>query len=126
MRKIILTVMCLLCLTAVAYADSASAIRVEAPVLYAEYRDNGVAADAKYKGKTIEVTGTIARIKKDIADNIVIELKGPGMFETVNCTFGDKWAGKVATLKKGQSVVIRGTGDGYWVSVFVANCELVE
>ena len=48
-------------------SDVEPEITVKASVLAAEYQENEVAADLKYKGKVLLVTGTVDDIGKDIA-----------------------------------------------------------
>ena len=45
-------------------AESKDAIKVSATELFRAYRDNEVSANNKYKGKVVEVTGTIVAVKE--------------------------------------------------------------
>ena len=45
------------------------------------------AADAKYKGKVVIVSGTIQDIGKDIIDEAYIVIGGKGFLDGVQCTF---------------------------------------
>ncbi|MDX9925554.1 MAG: hypothetical protein RBS48_12395, partial [Ignavibacteriaceae bacterium] len=51
-------------------------IKITASQLVADYKANQVAADSKYKGNIVEVTGTISTIGKDIMDTPYISLNG--------------------------------------------------
>ena len=53
---------------------AATVVSVDAWTLVADYKDNEVAADEKYKGKTLKVNGFIGDIKKDITDTMYVIL----------------------------------------------------
>lgn len=48
---------------------AADAMKVDYKVLHKEYMDNPIAADEKYKGKILELTGPIDTIDREIAGN---------------------------------------------------------
>jgi hypothetical protein len=88
-----------------AYTGSANA-------LYAEYEANEVAADAKYKGKIVIVSGIIRSIGKDIVDQAYIVIGGGGFLDGVQCMFTASENNSVAGLAKGQSVTVKGQVSG--------------
>lgn len=87
-------------------------IVVKATDLFDDYHKNEVAADEKYKDKTLRVVGIIASIDKDALNNIVLRLATANQFQTVMATMKDSEKSKVMTLSKGQpaSVECRGAG----------------
>lgn len=102
-------------------------IKITAVQLYSEYEANEVAADNAYKGKTLEISGKIDNISKDVWDNPYITLKTQAMFGSVQCSLKDSEQDKAATLKKGQSTVVRGKGSGLTISnVMIMDCEIVQ
>lgn len=92
--------------------------------LYEEYKANEIAADQKYKGKILAVTGEIDSIGKDITDTIYITLKGDEYFGSVQCLFPKKSENKVAALSKGQYVTVRGKCLGKMMIVALSGCIL--
>lgn len=78
-----------------------------------EYSDNEVAADAKYKGKLIEVSGKVAGVDNGTFDNEIIVKLSDGQydFSSTMCYMKDSEHDKVLALKKGQQVTLIGTGD---------------
>ena len=101
-------------------------IRVMASQIVAEYAANEVAADARYKGKIICVSGTIGRIGKDILDRPYVILDGgEGEFRSVQASFEDKDLAQLAQLSKGQQVSIEGTCDGLSINVVLKNSHLI-
>lgn len=81
--------------------------------LYKAYNANEVAADQKYKGKKIRITGTIDEISKSVGNSIFVSLKVPGeYFATVSCMMQKSAEDQAATLRKGQKITIQGTGSG--------------
>ncbi len=107
---------------------SGSAINVSTPDLYRAYHTNEVSADQKFKGKTVEVNGTVNGVEKDFLDHIYVSLRSGEEFDVfhVECYFGDKHADKIASLSPGQSITVRGTCEGKMAGVKVNDCTLVS
>ncbi|MCZ2343465.1 MAG: OB-fold putative lipoprotein [Bacteroidales bacterium] len=80
---------------------------VTAQEVYAAYKDNEIAADQKYKGKVLEMSGTVDGVKPDH-----IELKAGNVFAQVNIYFADSEKAKAAKLAKGSHVTVRGKCGG--------------
>jgi len=97
---------------------------LSADQLYREYDSNEVAADAKYKGKVVIVSGTIQDIGKDIMDNAYIVIGGQGFLDGVQCTFTAAEQSSVARLSKGQQVRVKGEVAGKMGNVLVNKSSL--
>jgi len=89
-------------------------IDVSAVDLGAAYKTNEVSADNRYKGKVLRVSGVVDHIAKDILDDPHVILRSQDSFGGVSCSFGRSDV-SIAQLVPGQSVVVRGIGDGYIV-----------
>jgi hypothetical protein len=90
--------------------------------LAAIYDANEVAADNNLKGKIIELTGQIKDIGIDILGDPHITFSGVN-FRDVQCFFiDDEEAGKIANLRKGQTVTVQGTVNGLMVNVLLKKC----
>jgi len=101
-------------------------IRVTASELYAAYyQGNAIAADAKYKGKTLEVSGTVTAVDKDILGIPYLEL-GVMYIVGVRCNFRSEDESTLAQLHVGQAVTVRGICTGYLVDVTLEDCSLVS
>lgn len=99
--------------------------RVKAEDLYQAYQDNEIAADGVYKDKVIEVVGEIIDIGKTFG-TIHINLKGePLGLLGVYCSMNDDQTNAVATLKSGQTIIIRGKCTGLALEVMLSNCIIV-
>jgi hypothetical protein len=109
-------------------SQNEQAIRVSALELISAYKDNEVAADERYKGGVLEVSGMTDSIGKDILDTMHVVLKGGGEFEFrgVQCSFDDKHKGSLANLSKGQFITIRGKCEGLMGNVQLRECEIVN
>lgn len=105
-----------------------TAMKVSASELFQDYKSNEVAADEKYKGKMLEVTGTVHSIGKDIVNTIYVTLEGGGRFEimSVQCYFSDKHKSEAAQLSKGQTITVRGRCEGKFGNVHIKKCEFVK
>jgi hypothetical protein len=105
-------------------AQESPAYRIGADALYAEYQANQVAADQKYKGQVVVVSGTIRDIGKDLMDQPYIQL-GKSALLGVKCTFVKSDSSPIANLQKGQSVTVKGRVAGQIVDVMIKDCSLL-
>ena len=93
-------------------------IAVEAKALTKEYDENELAADGKYKGKLLTVSGKISDIAETFG-SVTVSLEGHQFLQTVMCTFESSEKSKVAALKKGSQVTLIGTGEGSTAGLYV-------
>ncbi len=104
--------------------SQAPSYTLSANQLYNEYDSNEVAADSRYKGKVVVVTGTVQDIGKDIMDDAYIVIGGDGFLDGVQCTFTKGSQSSVARLSKGQQVRVKGEVAGKMGHVLVKKCSL--
>ena len=88
------------------------AMTVTADQLFDAYDANEVAADREYKGKKLQVHGTVHSVSSDFMDRAVVSLKTSNEFSPVRATGDKAFTRTAASLAKGSSVVLRCTGDG--------------
>lgn len=100
------------------------AIKISAPDLCAAYIENEVAADEKYKGKYLEITGAIDDIKKDITDTPYVALTTDDVIRRVQCMFSKNESSVLAELKKGQQITIIGKCDGLMMNVIIRESKI--
>lgn len=105
-------------------ANQAPSMTIAATALYADYNSNEVAADQKFKGKTLLVKGTIEDIGKDLLNTMYVTLAGNGMLANVQCFFGPAHETQIAGLRKGMTVSIVGRCDGKMMNVLMRGCTL--
>jgi hypothetical protein len=98
-----------------------SSIVVTSKDLVTEYSENEVAADSKYKGKTIIVEGQIIDIKKGVSGETFIVLEGIQGKPQVQCYYNG--IDDIKTLKPGKMVFMQGVCDGLWVNVILNSCR---
>lgn len=92
--------------------------------LYTAYDQNEVAADEKYKGKKLGVTGVIGDIGKDVFDEPYVSLN-IGYLQNINCYFDEDNNKVISKLRKGQRVTIIGECEGKSITnVILKDCEL--
>lgn len=75
---------------------------VSAVDLARAYEENEQAAQTKYGGRPLKVSGTIARIELDITNDPMVSLKGGDEFREVTLHFDKSAADKTGRLRKGQ------------------------
>lgn len=102
-----------------------AALPVTATELYSAYEGNEVAADKQYKGKLLEVSGTVDAIDSSIGDKAVVRLQTPNSFMSVQAQGDDAFTDAAATLSKGQQVTMICKGDGEVIgSPMLKNCVI--
>jgi hypothetical protein len=104
------------------------AIKVTASKIIADYKANEVSADATYKGKLIDVKGTVDKIAKDITDTPYITLSGGNQygFESVQCMFTKDQEAELSSVSKGQSITLEGRVSGKLGNILVRECKIVK
>ena len=94
-------------------AKPAEIISITSEQLYKEYGDNEVAADSKYRDKTLKVSGIIRAIGKTIGDKPYMNLATGTFSHQVMVIFpADAYNEKLATYKKGDAIEVTGTCTG--------------
>jgi zona occludens toxin (predicted ATPase) len=104
------------------------AMRITAEALAAAYTANEVAADATYKDKLVEVTGTVMSISQDFLDNPTVTLSDGHeySFNNPQCSFPKERAAQVADLTKGQKVTLQGRVSGEVIgTAMIKECSVV-
>ena len=106
--------------------QAAPAIEVTAAQLCEDYKANEIAADEKYKGKILQVTGKVDSIAKDILDSIYVTLKSGKRFDlmSVQAFFPDSVTAQAAALSKGQKVTVKGRCEGKLMNIIIKDCVL--
>ena len=110
---------------------SGPAIAVTAGEMLKEYGANAVAADAKYKGKLVRVTGKFGTAQKapllGYAVQVLPEDAGDVNLSGVECFVTEAAQADVARFQQGQMVTLEGTCDGQVVSqVKMSKCTVVK
>ena len=103
-------------------------LKVTATQISEDYKANEVAADVKYKGKTVEISGLVGDIGKDILDTpyVTFQTEQYAIVNQVQCMFSKTDEQKLTNLSKGQKITLTGEVSGKLVSVIVKGCEIVE
>lgn len=98
----------------------------EVSTLVFMYEDNEIAADARLKGKRIQVTGIVGDVKKDTLDHpyIIVGTGKQSEIRAVQCSIAEGSVGRAATLHKGETVTVRGTVSGLVMNVQLRDCDV--
>ncbi len=101
---------------------------ISAADIYSEFVANGIAAELKYRGKTVQVMGRIASVDRSSSGKAFVRLRADETGSTgVICYFSDADLAKLAALKREQIVVIQGTcGLRSLSNLEVSDCSLVN
>ena len=102
--------------SAEAVADDSPAIAISAVDYVAAYDTNEIAADKEYKGKKLEVTGTVESVN---------ETFGSYHLASVSCRLEDSELDRAGSLTPGGTATVTGIGDGFdGFNAFVKNCTI--
>jgi hypothetical protein len=109
-------------------APAPDAMPVKAGVILQDFENNEAAADGKYSGKTLKITGAVSKVDTEILDDseYVVQIGTGSDFEflTVNCD--DQSSGDVSSLSKGDAItVVADFEDGGDLGVELENCSIV-
>jgi hypothetical protein len=109
----------------------ARTVVVAAADLLKEFGKDAAAADRKYAGKYLEISGVVERGGRGRHDAPFVVLTGPDENAKlkVECFFdlADRKAeSRIKRLDKGQSITVRGEYDGQVSNVQVRECVLVK
>ena len=94
-----------------------------------EFDENVIAAEAKYEGQIIEVSGVVLDIDKRLMGEPYVKLDGIDEygFSCVMCTFPSGSESQLIPLKKYDWVTIRGHYTDYRMNrVALDKCELIS
>lgn len=107
-------------------APSETATPVAIGQLLGDYRNNEVAADNRYKGKLVKLSGLVGDIKKDITNSLYVTLGTGSQFEIpmVQAFFDDGMNQQLGQLKKGQKLTISCRVKGLMMNVLLEDCEI--
>jgi len=110
---------------------SGPAVAVKAGDLLAEYGTNAVAADGKYKGKLLRVTGKFGTAQKvplvGYSVQLLPEDAGDVNLNGVECFIVESAQADVAKFQQGQMVTLEGTCDGQVVGqIKMSKCIVVK
>ena len=100
-------------------ADKDPTFEISAVQIAAEYASSESAADDKYKGEVILVTGVISEVYRGFLYTPYVELKAG-----VRCNFSDNEDPVMAALSVGQTVSMKGRGDRLLFGVELRGCTV--
>lgn len=108
-------------------ASAAVDVVIDAEALLKEYKDNEAAADQKYKGKVVQISGVVGEIRQSPSAQIYVTVGTGAAFELpmAQCFFDVSAAAKAATLKKGDPVTIKGRVDGLILNVVIQDSVFI-
>lgn len=104
-------------------APAPEVITISARDLYLAYDANEVAADGQYKGKVLQVTGTVLAISKNAFDQVYVEIDTGEMFSSIHAQ--DLPPDVASGLSKGQEITVQCTGEGLMIgSPILSDCTM--
>jgi hypothetical protein len=85
---------------------------ITAAELWAAYGANAAAADAKWKGKPVEISGTVVDVRRDFRGKTLVRLATGDALETVHAAITVRETDPRAVPARGQTLALACTGAG--------------
>ncbi|MDH3649429.1 MAG: OB-fold putative lipoprotein [Saprospiraceae bacterium] len=98
---------------------------VEATLLFTEFEENEDAANAKYLGKILEVTG-IARNIEFGSEPGSVTLETNAMLGAVVCELSQAVKMNLQDIREGEEITIKGHCSGKLLDVILVNCIILD
>jgi formyltetrahydrofolate synthetase len=103
-------------------------VQVEAAQLLADFESNEAAADLKYKGKSLQVTGHVAKVDTELfnKDQYVVRLDDGGPYSILSVNCNGISATQAAAVVADSTITVRGMfQDGGDLGVEIKGCEVL-
>lgn len=103
-------------------------MQVEAGQLLADFKGNEAAADAKYKGKVLQVTGFVDKVDTEFLDKdqYVVQVDNGDKYSFIHVNCNDVGAARAAAIAPESAITVRGTfQDGGDLGVELKACEVL-
>jgi hypothetical protein len=109
------------------YSAQPAGTPLSADELIAAYVSNEVAADSRYKNQSVDVTGIIDSIGKDVLDTPYVKIRGHNEsgLRGVQASFSRSDESSLAPLAKGQGITVRCRCTGLMMNVQLDRCSVL-
>ena len=97
-------------------------VKVDAVTLYSEYETDDEAANAKYLGKIVEVSGTVRESTTDESGTVKVMLDSGSEMAGIICELDPLSEHKRTTFQSGEQVKLKGKCDGFLMDVVLTRC----
>ncbi len=101
-------------------------VKVDAVTLYSEYETDETAANAKYLGKIVEVSGTVRETTTDETGSVKVMLDSGSELGGIICELDPLSEHKRTTFQSGEQVKLKGKCDGVLMDVVITRCVEVN
>ena len=111
------------------YEKATADFQVSGETLFSAYVSDRSAAETKYNGKVLEVTGPVSAVESRDSLTIVVFVMGEGMFgdEGIRFTLLDHYKEAASALASDQMVTIKGYCTGYnETDVILEKCSIIQ
>jgi hypothetical protein len=93
--------------------------------ILADYKDNEIRGDHRWKGKVVRLSGVVGVLGKDFLDHSYIAI-GDGLIADFHCNLAEGQDGRAANLSRGQRAMFKGRVGGKTLgSIFLEECQIV-
>ncbi len=101
-------------------------VTVSAIELVNEYETNEEVANARYLGKTVDVTGIIAEINNQKDTLVNVMLGDAAGLHKISCLLSSTHAATIQSFEINDSITLRGICTGYLMDVELNRCVIIK
>jgi len=105
-------------------AGSEADVKIEAVMLFDNYTQDEVTANAKYLDKVISVSGTVGSINRENAEEPSLNLNTNDMMGVVTCQFLPEHAYELDNIQEGDKITVKGQCTGMLMDVVLIRCSV--
>ena len=106
-------------------ADVKPDFQLDSKSIIGEFENNENAANKKFNGKVIEISGVVSEKSKDEKGKLNVTLEGEDL-AGIGCVFDPLSMSKAGNLAEGQKVKIKGVCTGILMDVVMVDCVVVD
>ncbi|ARV14933.1 OB-fold protein [Polaribacter sp. SA4-12] len=106
-------------------ADSKSDITLTADKIINDFSSDESKANTIYLDKIVSVSGEVSELNLEKGKGI-ITLKTNDDFGSVLCHLSEESTKKMSSLRKGQTISVKGICTGYLLDVILVKCEVIN
>jgi ABC-type glycerol-3-phosphate transport system substrate-binding protein len=107
--------------TAASVAEIKTSVQTDAITMLQEFEKDEMAANQKFNGKAIAVTGTVVTIENTDSVQQVV-LGNRANISNIVCQFDAKQKEQLAAVTTGSTITIKGICTGMLIDVIFTNC----
>lgn len=96
--------------------------------LISDYAEDATAADARYSGRLLKISGVVSRVETNDAMDvhyIILVSTDQEQLQSIRCVFDKEYGPELSRLEKGQKATIQGIYEGSLIDFRMRDCAII-